>query len=111
VSQFPARQLKQQHMLEIRQALAAPLAARLGRSVAEIHDEGLGAGDFKLDESIEVKLADGSTMSLRYAFAVMDVQQNLVGIFTEHCGYFCFSTVDMELIELKGDKVVRQHSW
>jgi hypothetical protein len=111
VSQFHARQFMQQHMLEIRQAFAAPLAARLGRNVVEIHDKGLGAGDFRLDESVELKLADGSTMSLRYAFAVMDVQQNLVGIFTEHCGYFCFSMVDLQLTELKGENVVIQHVW
>jgi hypothetical protein len=111
VSQISPRQLTQQHMLEIRQAFAAPLAARLGRSVSEIHDEGLGVGDFKLDESIELKLSDGSTMSLRYAFAVIDVQERLVGIFSEHCGYFCFAMVNLELSELKGDQLVIRHVW
>jgi hypothetical protein len=101
----------QRHTQEIRQAFAVPLAARLGRSVAEIHDEGLSAGDFKVDESIQLKLADGSTLSLRYAFAVLDVQQRLVGIFTEHCGYFCFGMVDLQLSELKGDKLVGRHDW
>jgi hypothetical protein len=98
-------------MLEIRQAFAAPLAARLGRSVAEIHDEGLDAGDFKLDESIELELADGSTMSLRYAFAVVDLQQRMVGIFSEHCGYFCYGMVNLRLTELKGVNVVARHVW
>ncbi len=111
MSQSPARKLMQQHKLQIRQAFSVPLAARLGRSVTEIQDEGLSAGDFKLDESIEIKLADGSTMSLRYAFAVMDVQERQVGIFTEHCGYFCFAMVDLQLTELKGNNVVNRHVW
>ena len=111
MSQSPARQLAQQHRWEIRQVFAAPLAARLGRDVTEIRDEGLGAGDFKGDESVELELADGSTLSLRYAFAVMDVQQRLVGIFTEHCGYYCFAMVDLRLTELKGQNVVRRHVW
>jgi len=98
-------------MFEIRQAFAAPLAERLGRSVTEILDEGLGVGDFKLDESIELTLCDGSTMSLRCAFAVIDVQQRLVGIFSEHCGYFCYGMFDLQLSELKGDNVVTQHVW
>jgi len=110
VSHVPARQLGQKHMMEIRQAFAPLLAERLGRDAVEIHDEGLGALDFKIDESIELTLADGSTMSLRYAFAVFDEAQRLVGIFSEHCGYFCFSMVDLTLTELKGDSVVR-HAW
>ena len=98
-------------MLEIRQTFAMPLAVRLGRSVTEILDEGLGVGDFKLDESIELKLGDGSTMCLRCAFAVIDAQQRVVGIFSEHCGYFCYGMVDLELRELKGNKVVTHHVW
>jgi len=97
-------------MMEIRQAFAPALAARLGRSAAEIHDEGLGALDFKLDESVELELADGSTMFLRYAFAVMDEQQRAVAIFSEHCGYFSFGMVDLVLTEVKGDQVIR-HVW
>ena len=97
-------------MIEIRQAFAPLLAARLGRDVAEIHDEGLGALDFQIDESIELTLPDGSSMSLRYAFAVFDEPQRLVGIFSEHCGYFCFSMIDLTLTELKGDRVIR-HTW
>jgi hypothetical protein len=111
VSQFPARQLQQQHMLEIRHVFAAPLAARLGRDANDIRDHGLGVGDFKVDESVQLTLPDGSTMLLRYAFAVMDLQQRLVGVFSEHCGYFCFGMDDMQLTELKGDDVVTRHVW
>lgn len=97
-------------MTEIRQAFAPLLAARLGRDAAEIHDEGLGALDFQIDESIALTLPDGSTMSLRYAFAVFDEPQRLVGIFSEHSGYFCFSMIDLTLTERKGERVVR-HAW
>ncbi|HEU5075179.1 MAG TPA: hypothetical protein VFU02_13405 [Polyangiaceae bacterium] len=110
MSRTPARQLTQQHMLAIRQAFAPLLATRLGRDANDIHDEGLGAGDFKLDESIQLELADGSSMFLRYAFAVIDQQQRLVAIFSEHCGYFCFAMVDLVLIEQKGDDTTR-HAW
>jgi hypothetical protein len=110
VSQLPVRQLAQQHMTEIRQAFAAVLATRLGRSAEDIHDEGLGAGDFKLDESVELELADGSTMFLRYAFAVMDEAQGAVAIFSEHSGYFFFAMADLVLTARKGDQAIR-HVW
>ncbi len=97
-------------MQAIRQAFAPLLAERLGRSASEIHEDGLGAGDFRLDESVELELADGSTLSLRNAFTVIDEQQRLVAIFSEHCGYFCFAMVDLVLIERKGDAVAR-HLW
>lgn len=108
MSDVPARQLTVQHMQEIRQAFAPLLAERLGRSASEIHDDGLTALDFKLDESVELELADGSTMVLRYAFAVIDEPQRLVAIFTEHSGYFCFGMVNLVLVERKGDRVVRR---
>ncbi|HEY6725003.1 MAG TPA: hypothetical protein VI197_13290 [Polyangiaceae bacterium] len=110
MSEVPARQLTQRHMQAIRQAFAPLLAERLGRSASEIHEDGLGAGDFRLDESVELELADGSTLSLRNAFTVIDEQQRLVAIFSEHCGYFCFAMVDLVLIERKGDAVAR-HLW
>lgn len=110
VSQLTVRQLAQRQMMEIRQAFAPALATRLGRSADEIHDEGLGAGDFKLDESVELELADGSTMFLRYAFTVMDEEQRAVAIFSEHSGYFFFAMVDLVLTERKGDQSIR-HVW
>lgn len=110
MTEIPARQLTQRHMQAIRQAFAPLLAARLGRSAHEIHDEGLRAGDFKIDEGVELELADGSSISLRYAFAVIDEQNRLVAIFSEHCGYFCFAMVDLVMIERKGE-VVARHLW
>jgi hypothetical protein len=65
-------------MAEIRRLFAAPLAARLGRSVEEL------------------TLPDGSTMLLRYAFAVAD--GDVVGVFSEHCGYHVFAEVRVTVL-------------
>ncbi len=71
-------------MNDLRELFAEVLAAKLGRTAAEIRGEGLRAGDFKPDESIELTLSDGSTMSFRYAFCVFELRQRMVGVFTEH---------------------------
>jgi len=107
----PIRMLIHEHMQQVRQAFALPLAIRFDRCVSEIKNEGLRAGDFKLDEGVDVKLADGSTLSMQNAFAVLDENQRAVGIFSEHCGYFCYGMADLELIERKGDQVVARHVW
>jgi len=99
------------HMVDIRRAFAELLARRLGQSVEEVCEDGLRSLDFRVNESIEVTLADGSMMQLRYAFFVHDEQQGMVGIFTEHCGYHCFSAIDLELRELVDGVVVAQHRW
>jgi hypothetical protein len=98
-------------MNDIRDLFAEPLAARLGRGAEEIRERGLAAGDFKVNERIDLVLCDGSTMSLRYAFAVLDPVQRIVGVFTEHCGYYCFGMADLRLDELRDGTIVRQHSW
>jgi hypothetical protein len=101
----------ERQMKDVRDLFAEPLAARLGRTAAEIRDEGLSATDFKPGERVELTLCDRSTMSLRYAFAVLDPAQRIVGVFTEHCGYYCFAMADLELVELRDDVVVARHSW
>jgi hypothetical protein len=110
MSQGAARALAQQHARDIKDLFAEPLAARLGRTAAEIRERGLGAGDFRCDGHIDLTLCDGSTMSLQYAFAVVDVERRIVGVFTEHCGYFCFGTVDLRLDERRDGKVIR-YAW
>ena len=99
------------HLRDLRVVFADQLAARLGRSAREIREEGLEAGDFGLDETVEVKMADGSKLSLRYAFVVVDSEQRRVGIFTEHCGYYCFPAMDLVVRELRGGKVVARRRW
>jgi len=50
-------------------------------------------------------------MTLRYAFFVLDEGQGLAGIFTEHCGYFCFPMADLHVVEIRRGKVVARHDW
>ena len=97
--------LASRHMAEIREAFAEPLARRLGRAVDDVR-AGLGAGDFRHDESVRITLCDGSTMELRYAFYVESEDRRQVGVFTEHCGYHCFGTVDLDIEQYRGDQVV-----
>jgi hypothetical protein len=105
------RRILDQHRNDIRELFAESLAATLGRTAAEIRDDGLGVGDFKADERIELTLCDGSTMCFRYAFAVLDAGRRIVGIFTEHCGYYCFGMTDLRLHVVRDGKTVVRHAW
>jgi hypothetical protein len=96
---------------DLRHVFAAPLAARLGRTAKEVKASGLELGDFKVDERIELELDDGSSMSLRYAFVVLDTSRRLVGVFTEHCGYFCFPFAGTRVSEFRGHKLVARHDF
>ncbi len=69
------RRMLERHMNDLLQTFAAPLAARLGRSVEAIRADGLKAIDFRTNEGIELTLRDGSTMSFQYAFFVQDDEQ------------------------------------
>ena len=93
------------HMAEIRHAFAEPLARRLGRAVDEVR-EGLGAGAFRVDEEVAITLCDGSTFHLRYAFYVEDDEGRWIGVFSEHCGYHAFGTVDLDIEQRRGGVVV-----
>ena len=92
------------HMAEIRDAFAAPLARRFGDGICE----GLGAGDFRADESVRLTLCDGSTMELRHAFYVESTDGRRVGVFTEHCGYHVFGTADLDIEQRRGDRIVAE---
>lgn len=95
------------HRRDIRCLFAAPLSARVGRNVRAIQDEGLEAGDFRVDEAVELTFADGSTLAFRHAFVVRDLDQGLAGVFSEHCGYFVFGLIDLEIRELRGSEAAR----
>jgi hypothetical protein len=101
----------QGHMKEVRTVFAEALATRLGRTAQEVREDGLRAGDFKVDEQVEITLPDGSSMSFRYAFVVLDAGQGIVGVFTEHCGYHCLPMLDLKVEELRTGKVVARHAW
>src|SRR5262245_12514121 len=85
------------HMAEIRSAFAEPLAAHFHRTPEDIRDQGLGAGDFSLRHHVEITLPDGSRMEFRHAFFVVDREHGMVGIFSEHCGYYAFCGPDLKV--------------
>jgi hypothetical protein len=105
------RGLTAHHMSDIRELFADLLAVRLRRTAGDIRKHGLRADDFRTNEAVRLVLCDGSTLSFRYAFAVVDPERRLVGVFTEHCGYYSFGAIDMRMQELRDRKVVRRHSW
>lgn len=97
------------HRKEIRTEFAGALAARLGRTEDEIAERGLFAGDFGINEEVDLTLDDGSTMHLRYAFYVLDAEGGRLGVFSEHCGYFSFSTCGLRARLLRSGKIVAEH--
>lgn len=99
-------ELATRHMAELRDAFAEPLARRLGRDADDIR-EGLGAGDFRVDESVHVTLCDGSKLELRYAFYVESDDKRRVGVFSEHGGYFVFGG-ELDIEQRRGDRVVAE---
>lgn len=76
------------------------LSAKLEHSPEEILKRGLGAGDFKINSEVKLKFPDGSTASFLHAFFVASEQRQTVAVFTEHCGYFEFSSYDLEISEV-----------
>lgn len=103
------RDTLEQHMRDIRMIFAEPLAERLGRDVGDIRENGLAVGDFKVNESIELDLPDGSTMVFRFAFVVVDSKRRVAGVFSEHCGYYCFGMTDLRIRELRDGELVATH--
>ncbi|MCK6508141.1 hypothetical protein L6R53_33045 [Myxococcota bacterium] len=91
--------LLQRQREEVRELFAEPLAARVGRSVDEVREGGLEGGDFPIDSEVEVRLADGSRLVLRHAFAVVDEAQGVVGVGAEHGGYPVVGMGDSEVVE------------
>ena len=56
----------------------------------------LGAGVFA-DQSLRLSFPDGSTAFFRYAFALRNDEAGELAVFTEHCGYHIFPSVDTEV--------------
>lgn len=58
----------------------------------------LGAGDFQIDKTVEVKFEDGSFASFKYPLIIEAPEFEEVGIMTEHCGYFIFHTESIQYV-------------
>lgn len=82
---------------DVRDDWAEPLAEALGRTAAEIREDGLRARDFPGGQSVELVFPDGSTASFRSAFCLADGARRLAAVFTEHCGYHVFPLGDLEV--------------
>lgn len=106
VPELNAEQLEREYRSQLVAEFADELSARLGRSAEELRQHGLRAGDFPLDGIVEVTFEDGSFMSLHYAFALVNQAQRVVGVFSEHCGYFCVPACCLQVRQLAGSVVV-----
>ena len=79
------------------------LSEHLGRPVEELHSRGLGATDFPTNESLHIKLMDGSFVQFEYAFHVVNAEKFAIAVFTEHCGYFVFPFHEAVVSRIKRD--------
>ncbi len=77
------------------------LSQHVGRSVEEILRKGLGADDFPTNESLHIKLMDGSFVQFQYAFYVVNAEKFAIAVFTEHCGYHVFPFHEAEISRIK----------
>lgn len=75
------------------------LSEKLNRPAEEILADGLELGDFRSE--VEIKFQDGSHAVFNYAFFVVNKATKTCAIFTEHCGYFEFSSVAVKLTETR----------
>jgi hypothetical protein len=82
------------------------LSSHLNRPRADILQRGLAASDFR--EDVEISFPDGSTVSFRHAFFVIDSQRQVIAVFTEHCGYHVFPAADSEIYRVRREWVSSQ---
>lgn len=93
----PVPRLAQQLVTE----WAEDLAPVLGRSVEEIQHKGLCAADFPSNDSLHIKLMDGSFVQFEHAFHVVNAQKFAIAVFTEHCGYHVFPFHEAEVSRIQ----------
>lgn len=79
------------------------LSEHLGRPVDELYSRGLCATDFPTNESLHIKLMDGSFVQFEYAFHVVNAEKFAIAVFTEHCGYFVFPFHEAVVSRIKRD--------
>jgi hypothetical protein len=88
---------------------APELSAKLGRPVDAILDKGLSALDFGANSSVEIRNPGGMTTRIELAFAVIRPEQNLVAVFSEHCGYLEFDlTEDSVVAEIREEIYIHE---
>lgn len=72
--------------------VADELALKTMRSSDEIKQKGLSAYDYS-SNTVEIDFEDGSTVKFKRAFYVEDVEDHVIAVFTEHCGYHVFCSL------------------
>lgn len=63
------------------------------RSQRDNERKELTAGDFSLNQKVQIKFDDDSFAEFHYPLVINGPEFNEVGVFTEHCGYHIFSLV------------------
>lgn len=76
---------------------APEVAAKVGRTEAEILGQGLSAMDFSPFRSVEVRLT-GLTHRFDRAFAAVRPETGEVAVFSEHAGYLEFQLVADDVV-------------
>lgn len=89
---------KRIHENAVLAAFAAALSQRLGRAVHTLVRDGLTSYDFP-GTAVVLVFEDRSVVRFESAFALR--HEGVVGVFTEHCGYYSFS--ERSLISLETD--------
>ena len=88
---------------------APELSARLGRPIDALLRDGLGADDFSIATSVEVRRPDGSPLAFKFAFSVVRPIERSAAVFSEHDGYLEFLLVDdATVVEIHEDIIYRQ---
>lgn len=60
--------------------------------------ETLGANDFQIEKTVEIKFEDGSYASFKYPLIIEAPEFEEIGIMTENCGYFIFQKEAIEYV-------------
>ncbi len=75
---------------------ADALASYLGRTADQVRQDGLSEADFA-EQSLEITFTDGSSAQFLSAFLVVGPGGDIVGVFTDACGYFQFDAAQIQL--------------
>lgn len=92
--------------VELVDYFAGELARYVGRSARRLRSGGLRAEDF--DGDVLVDFADSSTMTFENAIVVQH-KSKMIGIFTEHCGYYAFEPTDVRVSRVWDRHIFREY--
>ena len=85
------------------------LAAKLGRSTAELEQRGLSAYDFSSSRTVEIRYPYGHVHRIELAFALVRPAAGLAAVFSEHAGYPEFELIDDCVVAEIRDEIIYRH--